>query len=56
MEARLGLMMAARGFSGREIAAALGRSEVATRTLLCRARQRLRNRLLQEELVGDDGW
>lgn len=54
-DARLGLMLAAQGFSGREIATALGRSEVATRTMLCRARLRLRARLMAEELV-DDGW
>jgi RNA polymerase sigma-70 factor (ECF subfamily) len=54
-EARLGLMMAAHGFSGREIATALGRSEVSTRTLLCRARLRVRGRLVAEELAQDDG-
>ena len=36
---------AAQGFSGREIAQALGRSEVATRALMCRARVRLRTEL-----------
>ncbi|HYM84555.1 MAG TPA: sigma-70 family RNA polymerase sigma factor [Candidatus Dormibacteraeota bacterium] len=45
---RLGLMMAAHGFSGREIALALGRTDVATRTMLCRARFRLRS-LVDEE-------
>jgi len=40
--ARTGLVMAAHGFTGREIATALGRSEPATRTLLSRARRRLR--------------
>lgn len=44
-DARVGLLMAADGFSGHEIAAALGRSDVATRTMLCRARTRLRLRL-----------
>lgn len=44
-DARVGLLMAANGFSGREIAAALGRTDVATRTMLCRARMRLRLRL-----------
>ena len=55
-DARLGLMLAAQGFTGHEIAAILGRSETATRTMLCRARLRLRVRLLQQELAGDDGW
>ena len=41
-------MLAAHGFSGREIAAALGRSELATRSLICRARIRLRERLESE--------
>jgi RNA polymerase sigma factor (sigma-70 family) len=41
-DARLGLLLAGQGFSGREIAEAIGRSEGATRTLLCRARLRLR--------------
>ncbi len=53
-ETRLALMLAAHGFSGREIAVAVGRSEVATRTLLCRARLRLRARLLGEEMATDD--
>jgi RNA polymerase sigma factor (sigma-70 family) len=44
-EARAGLLMAAHGFRGPEIAEALGKSEGATRTLLCRARIRLRDRL-----------
>jgi RNA polymerase sigma-70 factor (ECF subfamily) len=55
-DARRGLMMAAQGFTGREIAAALGRSEVATRTLLCRARMQLRAQLQEEELAGCDRW
>lgn len=42
---RAALVMAAQGFSGREIAAAIGRSEPAVRTLLCRARLDLRGRL-----------
>jgi len=45
---RTALMLAAHGFSGREIAAALGRSELATRSLICRARIRLRERLESE--------
>jgi RNA polymerase sigma factor (sigma-70 family) len=46
---RTALMLAAHGFSGREIAATIGRSELATRTLLCRARIRLRQRLESSE-------
>lgn len=39
---RAALVLAADGFGGREIAQAIGRSEGATRTLMCRARSRLR--------------
>ncbi len=39
------IVMAANGFATREIAARLGRSEIATRTHLSRARGRLRERL-----------
>lgn len=46
---RTALMLAARGFSGREIAAAIGKHESATRGLLFRARLRLRQRLDAEE-------
>jgi RNA polymerase sigma factor (sigma-70 family) len=49
-----GLALAAQGYSGREIAASLGRSEGATRTLLCRARGELRRQLLREELDSHD--
>jgi RNA polymerase sigma factor (sigma-70 family) len=45
VDARTALMLAAHGFTGREIAAALGRSELATRTLMFRARSRLREQL-----------
>lgn len=45
-DGRAALLLVAEGFSGREIAAALGRSEDATRTLLCRSRVQLR-RLLE---------
>jgi RNA polymerase sigma-70 factor (ECF subfamily) len=48
-EARTALLLAAQGFSGREIAAQLGKSEVATRALMCRARLRVRS-----ELTGDE--
>lgn len=41
-DARACLMMAAEGFSGREIAAAIGRTEQATRVLMSRSRNRLR--------------
>ena len=50
VDARTALMLAAHGFTGREVAAALGRSELATRTLLCRARLRLRERLESTEV------
>jgi RNA polymerase sigma factor (sigma-70 family) len=42
---REAMVMAASGFDTRSIAARLGRSEVATRTLLCRARGRMRMQL-----------
>jgi RNA polymerase sigma-70 factor (ECF subfamily) len=41
-DARTAILMSADGYSGREIAAAVGRSELATRALLCRARRLLR--------------
>jgi RNA polymerase sigma-70 factor (ECF subfamily) len=44
-DARTALVLAAHGFSGRDIAAALGRSELATRSLICRARLHLREQL-----------
>lgn len=49
-DARTALLLAAEGFTGHEIAMAIGRSEVATRTLLCRARIRVRR-----DLVGSGG-
>jgi RNA polymerase sigma-70 factor (ECF subfamily) len=49
LEARTALMLSAQGLSGREIAAAIGRSEGATRTLMCRARITLRERLDERE-------
>jgi RNA polymerase sigma-70 factor, ECF subfamily len=49
--ARTGLLMAAQGYSGREIATALGRSEPATRTLMCRARARVRRSVTVAEAV-----
>ncbi len=45
---RSALLLAARGYPGPEIAVLLGRSEGATRTILCRARVRLRRRLEME--------
>jgi RNA polymerase sigma-70 factor, ECF subfamily len=42
---RRAMILAANGFAGREIAQAIGRSEGATRTLMCRARSRLRSEL-----------
>lgn len=51
---RQGLVMAAEGYSGREIAVALGRSEVATRALLCRSRATVRQRLAVESLRSEE--
>lgn len=45
---RSALVMAAQGFSGREIAEALGRTETSTRTMMFRARERLRTFLVAE--------
>lgn len=44
-DARTALLMAANGFNGLEIAEAIGRSAIATRALMCRARLQLRERL-----------
>ena len=46
-DARTALLLSADGFSGEEIAAAIGRSHAATRTLLSRARVRVRLELEQ---------
>lgn len=51
-DAKTALIMAANGYSGREIADALGRTETATRTLMFRARERLRTFLVAEGVVG----
>jgi RNA polymerase sigma-70 factor (ECF subfamily) len=48
-DARVALLLAARGFSGPEIAAHIGRSHAATRTLLCRARMQVRASLQGQE-------
>lgn len=49
-DARTALLLSADGFAGEEIAAAIGRSHAATRTLLTRAR--IRVRLALEEAGG----
>jgi RNA polymerase sigma-70 factor (ECF subfamily) len=53
-DARLCLLMAAEGFSGREIAAAVGRTELATRVLMSRARTRLRGLVTGDAAVTED--
>jgi len=52
---RTSILMAADGYSGREIAAAVGRSELATRTLLCRTRHILRAMLASGDPVTERG-
>ena len=42
VHARAAMVLAAHGYSGAEIARRIGRSELATRSLLCRQRRRLR--------------
>lgn len=49
-DARAALLLAAAGFDGRETAIAIGRTDGATRVLLCRARVRLRLMLEAAEL------
>lgn len=44
-DGRRSLVLAAQGYSGREIAQVLGRTEGATRTLICRARSQVRREL-----------
>jgi DNA-directed RNA polymerase specialized sigma24 family protein len=41
-DARAALLLAAQGFDGHHIAASIGRTEGATRTLMCRTRAQLR--------------
>lgn len=50
-DARRALLLAADGFDGPEIAALIGRSPLATRSLMCRARHALRAQLAREEAV-----
>ena len=51
-DARSALLLSAQGFSGEEIATAIGRSHAATRTLLSRARVRVRLALQDEPGFG----
>jgi RNA polymerase sigma-70 factor (ECF subfamily) len=44
-DARVALLLAAHGFDGATIAVTIGRTEAATRTLMCRARLRMRDEL-----------
>lgn len=50
-EGRTGLLLAAHGYSGREIARHLGRSEGSTRTLMCRARGQVRRELTRSDVA-----
>jgi RNA polymerase sigma-70 factor, ECF subfamily len=50
-DARLALLLSSEGFAGAEIAESIGRSAVATRTLLSRARARVR---VRRELFGKE--
>jgi RNA polymerase sigma-70 factor (ECF subfamily) len=49
VDARTALLLAAQGFDGRAVSVAIGRSELATRALLCRSRLRLREMLREAE-------
>jgi RNA polymerase sigma-70 factor (ECF subfamily) len=51
-DARVALVMAAHGFSGREIAKSLGRTETSTRTMMFRAREQLRGFLVDQGVHG----
>lgn len=46
---RTALLLSAHGFAGAQIAAVIGRTHLATRALLCRARARLRDEALAME-------
>ena len=48
---RRAIVLSARGHRTREIATQLGRSELATRSLLCRARARLREDLIAADAI-----
>ncbi len=48
-DGRTAILLAAHGLGTAAIAAAIGRTELATRSLLCRARLRVRAHLTQEE-------
>ena len=48
---RAAVVMAAQGFRGPEIARTLRRTQAATRTLLCRARMKLRGRLVLADVA-----
>jgi RNA polymerase sigma-70 factor (ECF subfamily) len=50
-DARLGLLLAGEGFTGEEVATAIGQSPAATRILLARARARVR---LRRELFAEE--
>lgn len=50
-DARQVLLLAGQGLTGPEIAQSIGRSELATRSLLCRSRRALRRLLAQEEAI-----
>lgn len=52
---RRALLMAAEGATGEELTATMGRTACATRTLLCRARKRLRAGLAEIESAGAAG-
>lgn len=47
-DARAALLLAAQDFDGATIAVTIGRTEAATRTLMCRSRMRLRDELREE--------
>jgi RNA polymerase sigma-70 factor (ECF subfamily) len=48
-DARTALLLASEGFSGHEIAEAIGRTDIATRAMMCRARVRVRLELERSE-------
>lgn len=50
LEERTALLLAAAGHDGATVASMIGKSHVATRTLMCRARKRLRAALQEQDL------